>query len=91
MSPLTRHAGRAACAAGLLAAFTIAGTCIASAEDDSGAGRAQPPGYALSDGEMREYESCKADAYRYGVMGRFRRLYILSCLDTDVTSGLRSQ
>jgi hypothetical protein len=58
---------------------------IGSAEQDA----AFLPVAAETDGSP--YDFCKRDAFTYGVMGHYRRLYILSCLDTDMTSAIETR
>jgi hypothetical protein len=39
--------------------------------------------------DISQYNSCKKDAFDFGAIGTYRRLYVLSCLNRDVTSAIR--
>lgn len=45
-----------------------------------------PEGANKADADVRTYDWCKKDAFEFGVMGTYRRLYVLSCLGADVTA-----
>lgn len=47
---------------------------------------ASSPGSAARDAVL--YDRCKKDAFDFGAMGAYRRLYVLSCLNSDVTSAI---
>ena len=72
----------------LASAAGLAGVAAQADQATIGA-RAELHAIAVNEAAPREYNACKADAYRYGVMGTYRRLFILSCLDTDTTSEVR--
>jgi hypothetical protein len=39
--------------------------------------------------DISQYNWCKKDAFDFGAIGTYRHLYVLSCLNRDVTSAIR--
>jgi hypothetical protein len=78
----------------ILSLGIAAGNLLPSAHAQVSIGETeQSPAYVrvATEVEGKPYDVCRKDAFDYGVMGHYRRLYILSCLDTDVTSTNRNR
>jgi hypothetical protein len=73
----------------VLCCLALLATASAGQAQDADREQGATSSVDLVDHPAMSYDSCKKDAYEFGAIGIYRRMFVLSCLGNDVTSAIR--